>query len=154
MKPTPLQPGVRDLIVDCIDSVAQLQVLLRLSREPERTWSAIALSEEVMLGEPWTAAQLQQLVQMGLAARVKGGTGPLFRFGGTPAMQSVVAELGRAYQSHPVAVVTLIYTKPNRALQNFSDAFRLRKDETGPGGGAGGCGGGGAGGMDGGKADG
>jgi hypothetical protein len=46
------------------------------------------------------------------------------------------AELGRAadefavaYPSYRVAINTIIFTKPNRSVQNFSDAFRFREEE-------------------------
>ena len=128
VKPQPLQPRVCDLIVDRIESVAQLEVLLLLLRDPARLWTAAQLATELRVADSWTQAQLQELSQQNLA--VRDGQG--FRYDANAATHATVQELERAYQSHPVAVVTLIYTKPNRTLKSFSDAFKLRKDEAPP----------------------
>jgi hypothetical protein len=128
VKPQPLQPAVHDLIVDHIESVAQLEVLLLLMRDPAKVWTPQTLAAELRVTDTWTASQLQQLVQHNLATRVQNG----YRYGADLVTHATVQELDKAYQSHPVAVVTLIYSKPNRALKSFSDAFRLRKDEEPP----------------------
>jgi len=127
VKPQPLQPDVRDLILERIESVAQLEVLLLLLRDPAKVWTSHSLAKELRVTEPWTNSQLQLLSQYHLAVKVSGVSGG-YRYGADPVTHATVQDLARAYQSHPVAVVTLIYTKPNRALQSFSDAFRLRKE--------------------------
>lgn len=138
MKPQPLHPDVHALILERIDSVAQLEVLLLLLRDPAKVWTSHTLAKELRVTEPWTNSQLQLLTQHNLAVKVSGVAGG-FRYGADPVTHATVQDLARAYQSHPVAVVTLIYTKPNRALQSFSDAFRLRKEPPQEGGaGAGG----------------
>jgi hypothetical protein len=135
VKPQPLHPDVHALILERIDSVAQLDVLLLLLRDPAKVWTSHTLAKELRVTEPWTNSQLQLLAQYHLAIRVSGTPGG-FRYGADPVTHVTVQELEKSYQSHPVAVVTLIYTKPNRALQNFADAFKLRKEpplESGPG---------------------
>jgi hypothetical protein len=128
VKPQPLQPAVRDLILERIDSVAQLEVLLLLLRDPAKVWTSVTLAKELRVTEPWTYAQLQLLTQHNLAVRVPAVANG-YRYGADVVTHAVVQELEKAYQSHPVAVVTLIYTKPNRALQSFSDAFKFRKPQ-------------------------
>jgi hypothetical protein len=128
VKPQPLHPAVHDLIVDRIESVAQLEVLLLLMRDPAKVWNAQTLAAELRVTETWTASQLQQLVQHNLATKVPQG----YRYGADLVTHATVQELDKAYHSHPVAVVTLIYSKPNRTLKSFSDAFRLRKEEEPP----------------------
>ena len=128
MKSQPLHPAVHDLIVDRIESVAQLEVLLLMMRDPAKVWNAQTLAAELRVTETWTASQLQQLVQHNLATRVPQG----YRYGADLVTHATVQELDKAYHSHPVAVVTLIYSKPNRTLKSFSDAFKLRKDEGPP----------------------
>jgi hypothetical protein len=127
VKPQPLQPDVHALILERIDSVAQLEVLLLLLRDPAKAWTSHSLAKELRVTEPWTNSQLQLLAQYHLAVKVSH-TPPTYRYGADPVTHATVQELAKTYQSHPVAVVTLIYTKPNRALQSFSDAFRLRKE--------------------------
>lgn len=71
----------------------------------------------------WTEGQLGDLVRYGLASRDDGA----YRFApADAAMASAVDEVRRAYAERPATVITLIFSKPQKALRTFADAFRFR----------------------------
>lgn len=136
----PLSPEATEVLTDRIDSVAQLDMLLLLSREGQGAMTAPQIAAELGFSADWVTGELGLLAGRRLVVPVGGAyTGPE-----RPELRAVVAELAAAYSTHPVAMVAAIYSKPDRRLKNFADAFRIRgpeKDER-PRGGEGGRGGG------------
>lgn len=127
VKSDPLPAAVRSLISERIDSVGELEALLLLRAHPGRAWTAGATAAELRTGEAGARGHLLSLHQRGLLAR----EGEAFRFTAGGEAGDAVAALAVAYVSFPVAVVSLIYAKPNRAARSFADAFRLRRYEEG-----------------------
>ena len=59
------------------------------------------------------------------------GSDPLvYRFNPASPDAPVVAALETIYKVRRVSVISFIYSKPTDPLRAFSDAFRLRKDES------------------------
>ena len=118
----PLSEPAREILAERVDSVAQLDMLLLLSRQAPQPMTAPQVAAQLGFGPDWVASELALLAGRKLV--VAAGAG----YAGTdqPDLRAVVDELAAAYQTHPVAVVAAIYSKPDRRLKNFSDAFRLR----------------------------
>lgn len=133
----PLSPEATEVLTDRIDSVAQLDMLLLLSREGQAPMTAPQIAAELGFSADWVTGELALLVGRKLVVPVGNAyTGP-----DRPELRAVVAELAAAYRTHPVAMVAAIYSKPDRRLKNFADAFRLRgpgKEQRGGEGGGGG----------------
>lgn len=104
-----------------IDSVTQLDVLL-LIHASRRDWSADTIALELRIGPDWARLHLEMLTHRGLLMREHA------RYALTPHpdLAPAVDELATLYRTHPVAVITAIY-KSEKRLENFADAFRLRK---------------------------
>lgn len=55
---------------------------------------------------------------------------PVYRYQpATPHKQQMVDFLAVIYAKHLVPITNLIHTKPKNRVQEFADAFRLRKDK-------------------------
>jgi hypothetical protein len=132
--PTP----VLSLIAAAIDSVAQLEIVLLLRREPGREWTAGQVAAELRTEAGWTGDQLESLRSRGLAARGTAASGRLYRYSATGDLAERVDALATAYAAFPVAVITAIYSRPSATVRQFADAFRLRRPAGGGPGGAGG----------------
>ena len=64
---------VRDFLLACIDSVAELEALLLLRESPGQDWDAAMLARRLYVGEAEGAKILEHLVQCELAARTPAG---------------------------------------------------------------------------------
>jgi hypothetical protein len=101
-----------------------VEVLLRLHRAHDvRSLGSIAA--DTGLTEARTRTVVQELVGTGLIV----ASDALFKCAHGDERESIIAELGAAYNSHPVALVRAIYSRPS-PMQSFADAFRLRKNTT------------------------
>jgi hypothetical protein len=126
MKGADLPEPVRRLIVDCIDSAADLEVLLLLHRGPERAWLATDVDAELRIGAEPARTGLANLTQAGLVTV----DDERYRF--APRRESqrrAVDALAEEYARRRVRVIEFLYEKPSDRITSFSDAFRLRRPE-------------------------
>ncbi|MGH7823713.1 MAG: hypothetical protein ACREQ7_00820 [Candidatus Binatia bacterium] len=119
---------IAQFIVDKIDSVAQMEALLLLRSDPKKEWSGDALAKRLYITENDTAEILVRLRAGGLVAKKS----PLSKYKYQPRskkLRHMVDRIADVYTKNLVAVTALIHTKPKNRLQEFADAFKLRKDE-------------------------
>ena len=64
-----IPPRVRQLIIDHIDSVMQLEVLLLIASQPQRGWTAKDVAELLRIDPAWVDAQLRAMAAGGLVAQ-------------------------------------------------------------------------------------
>ena len=104
----------------------QLEVLLLVSSQPDREWSAEAVFSEIQSSLPSVTQRLQEFCERGLMAQPK----PLvFRYSpATLTLADTVRALSAAYKEKRVKIIETIYRKPLDDVQTFADAFKLRKD--------------------------
>lgn len=123
--------NVQALIAQHIESVVQLEVLLLLSANPERGWTAAQIAQELRIDTGGAAAQLETLIAKGFLARDPAQP-EVVRFSPSDAAAAGdVAGLAKAYADRRVAVTAMIYSKPIEPIdpvRTFADAFRLRKE--------------------------
>lgn len=123
-------PGeVRRLITHHIESVEQLEILLLLYQQPERTWSREAVARELRLAPGSAAERLEGMLQDGLLRRQGDGQGEYQYAPRSPELDEAVRGLAAEYTLRRVTVINLIYSKPIDRIRTFADAFRLKKDD-------------------------
>jgi hypothetical protein len=116
---------VREFLLACIDSVAELEALLLLRETPGRDWDAAALARRLYIGETEAAMILSSLAACELAAKTRAG----FHYhAGGPERRQVVDRLAETYARYLVPVTKLIHDK-TPSIQKFADAFKFRKDK-------------------------
>jgi DNA-binding transcriptional ArsR family regulator len=123
MSGSDLPEPVRRLIVACIGSAADLEILLLLHRSPERSWGPRDVDSELRLGEASARAGLQSLTEAGLVKLED----EKYRFAPGRDQRRAVDELAEAYARRRVRVIEFLYSKPSDRITLFSDAFRLRR---------------------------
>ncbi len=119
-----LPADVRRFIDQHLDSALELEILLLLHRAG-RVMTAREVATELRSDRDHVAATLADLTTDRLV--VSTGEGAALRPGRKN--RDVVAALARAYETHRVAVVQAIFSKPSEAVRGFADAFRLRDEE-------------------------
>ena len=120
-----LPRSVLKLIERHVHSAPDVETLLLLWRE-EGDWGAPAVARELRLDVEQVAAILARMHRRGLL-RAEGAS---YRFHPRdPAEAEAVAKLAELYPAYRVAIVALIYARPTGPVKDFSDAFRVRKED-------------------------
>jgi len=115
---------VREFLLACIDSVAELEALLLLRENPGQDWDATTLARRLYIGEAEGAMILEHLVECSLAVRTAAG----FRYHARDTeRQQLVDGLAQSYAKYLVPVTRLIHEKAS-GIRKFADAFKFRKD--------------------------
>ena len=115
---------VREFLLACIDSVAELEALLLLRENPGQDWDATTLARRLYIGDVEGMKILEHLVQCSLA--IKTGAG--FRYHVRDAdRQALVDGLALSHAKYLVPVTRLIHDKAS-GIRKFADAFKFRKD--------------------------
>ena len=118
---------IKEFIVGRLHSVAQLEGLLLLRRDPQAEWGAEALAGRLYISRPETAEVLSHLHEEGLLA-LTGDAPPTYRYlPDSPEVASLVDRLTEVYAKYLVAVTHLIHSTAPPKVQKFADAFRIRK---------------------------
>ena len=119
--------GVRGFLLQCIDSVEQLEVLLHLHRTPEESWSSESLARALYSNPASIAHRLAGLYSNGLLTLTSSS---VYRYQPKTAdLDATVSRLAETYRQRRVAVITVIASKPMENVRAFSEAFRLRKKD-------------------------
>jgi hypothetical protein len=120
---------VRQFILERIESVAYLEALLLLRSKPDALWSCEAVANRLYIDQKQTAELLARLDADGFVTAV-GEDVPLYRYQpATAQLKEMVDSLAEFYGKHLVPITNLIHSKPKNRVQEFADAFRIRKDK-------------------------
>ncbi|MGH9038654.1 MAG: hypothetical protein ACRDZ3_00310 [Acidimicrobiia bacterium] len=127
MSSAELPSEVRAFIIRHVTSGAQLQVLLLLHRDQDRSWSPAAVGRELRIDHDQAAWVLDRLAADGL---LSGDEPSGYRFEPRVRRKAhAVDALARLYPAYRVAIISLIFSKPSGSMRDFSDAFRLREED-------------------------
>jgi hypothetical protein len=120
---------IRQFILESIESVAYLEALLLLRSDRKGPWSCEAVAHRLYIDQKQTAELLTRLHANGFVT-VAEGNDPVYRYQpATAQLQQMVDSLAELYGRHLVPITNLIHSKPKNRVQEFADAFRLRKDK-------------------------
>lgn len=123
-----LPDDVQRFIAQHLQSVMQLEVLLRLRSSPDQVHSPMGLSRELGGSVDAAIACLRDLEATGLAGRSDDPDELAYVYQPRDrSLASTVDQVADAYAKRKVAVVTEIFREPQDPLRSFSDAFRIRK---------------------------
>lgn len=118
--------GLRAFIERCLTSAIQLEVLLLLHGERDRTWTATDVSRRLQVEVDQAETAIAHLAGNGLVAREDAG----YRLApARPRDADLVDTLAELYPTYRVAVISIIFSKPAGPVRDFSEAFRLRDEE-------------------------
>lgn len=116
---------LRDFIVQQIDSIAQLEALLLLRDASRQTWTGERIAARLYIDAGESARLLADLHHKGFLNRSEAEYNFACR---TPELEEMVTRLAQLYRQKLIPVTNLIHTKQKR-IQQFADAFRLRKED-------------------------
>ena len=115
---------LRDFIVRSIDSVGQLEALLLLRADPDKTWDVAQLARRLYVNEAEAAVILTHLVAQGFVV----AAGSAYRYDPGNKQAPVIAQLAEAYARQLIPITNIIHAKP-RGIRAFADAFKIKRDK-------------------------
>ncbi len=125
---TPVPDDLKKFILDSLDCVVQLEALLLLRADHEMDWDADAVAGRLYVTPEEAVPWLKRLCNEGFLV-ANDQTSPRYRYQPRSAeLAQMVDHLAQVYAKHLVAVTQLIHSKPRSRVQEFAEAFRLRKD--------------------------
>ena len=114
---------VRVFISKNIDSIAQLEGLLLLRANPEALYNVAAITERLYTSD----TLLNDLYERGLIGQNESSE--YFYQPQSPELAAMVEKLSDIYSRYLLAVTHFIHSKSKSRVQEFANAFRIRKDK-------------------------
>jgi hypothetical protein len=118
-----IPPEIQSFILHSIDSIAHLEALLLLREQRQAAWNCPAVAQRLYVPPPQCEAILERLHELGFLTLSDDG----YRFAGGPEIDAMIGTVAELYATQLIPVTNLIHSKPRR-VQQFADAFKLRKD--------------------------
>jgi len=117
---------IREFILQHLDSVAEMEALLLLWRDPGQGWDAANLARELYITEADGCRVLRQLRAQNLVDESNG----FYRYWRSSAESGMIVDrLAQLYKTHLISITNLMHSKFSSRIQEFADAFVLRKDK-------------------------
>lgn len=113
---------LRAFVEAAFPTVWALETLLRLHREPQRSWTPDALVADLRASGPLIEDCLAALERAGLIAQLEGGW---HYQPASPTLADLVDRLALTYAERPFSVTGIITKRGSGALSGFADSFRL-----------------------------
>jgi hypothetical protein len=115
-----------EFLRDSIQSVWNVEILLKVFGQPGRAWRPAELVQELRASDFVVSQGAAGLQQAGLVVQDADST---IRYAPASAEANrLVQQLERVYRERPSAVTKALFSAPSGKLQTFADAFRFKKD--------------------------
>lgn len=119
---------MRRFILARIESVPHLEALILARGNPGTVWDADELARRLFTNREVAAGLLRDLCVGGFLV-ARAGDPPRYRYGPSSAgLTETVSRLAEVYAKHLIPVTLLIHARGASKLQQFADAFRIRKE--------------------------
>ena len=129
MAPYVIPEDVRRFLLRWIDSVVQLEALLLLRDNVGSEWSLPSVAARLYLESEEVAPLLTRLCADGFLV-VTDAPAAQYRYRpSSPDLAAMVDRVAKEYAKHLVPITKLIHDKPRMRVQQFADAFKLRKKD-------------------------
>lgn len=115
---------IRDFILRNIDSIADMEALLLVRRETSRRWESATLARRLYIPASEAENVLGRLHARGLVSRDQG----TYAFAPEADPEGLVARIAAMYAEQLIPITNLIHSKAASRVQQFADAFKLKKD--------------------------
>lgn len=123
----PLPIEIRQFIAHQIESVAQLEALLLIRRDSQRSWNAEELARQLYISEKMCQAMLDDLERRRYVVLDPVSKSIVYQCADSQA-DAMLTTLEDLYRERRVAIISEIHSNPISKVQTFADAFRIRKD--------------------------
>ena len=120
---------VRAFFLKTIDSVAQWEGLLLLrERRREGGWCLADIARDLYISEAETQALIDPLAERGLIDIAQGEQRCYHYRPRSDELDAMVTQAAELYRRYLIPITNIIHSKPRNRIQEFANAFRIRKD--------------------------
>jgi len=124
-----LSEDIRRFLRLHVNSIEQLEILLRLNAIAPQSESSAAIASALYLSPESVEARLNAYVQKGVVLRSSGSPAQ-YELKHDPGIRRHIDSLAKLYRERRVSIINEIFSNPNDAIQTFADAFIIgRKKE-------------------------
>jgi hypothetical protein len=124
-----LPPEIVAFAAEHVWSRDELYALVLLVRDDEQWWDAQTMAAQIGLNVPSTRLILDRFVARNLLD-VRISDDVRYRFSPGPAdLRETTERFVETFQKSPALVMQLLLPRRRRSMEDFSDAFRLRRDD-------------------------
>ena len=123
-----LSNDIKEFIGEHVHSVLELEELLLISQNKDKTWTPAAVGRELHLSVESARVQLDRLSRS-LVIPLDRAREDLYCYNPSVELDHTLSQLATAYATQRVAVLTLILAKPLDKVRLFKEAFRMIKGE-------------------------
>ncbi len=120
-----LPSGVQNFLAEHIQSVGDLEVLLLLKSNANRSWTAETIALQLRTNQQLAVRQLKTFESKGFLS----SEGNEYRY--APRSEGVdqqVSNLQKTYQERKISVINFIYSERLTQIRELAKAFIFRKD--------------------------
>jgi hypothetical protein len=119
---------VKDFILQNIDSIAHMEGLILVRGDPGKEWDADSISRTLFIGQEKAAELLLDMTKRGFFTRMENKTH--YRYNPQPAeREQLMGRVADTYRKYLLPVTHLIHSASQTRVQQFADAFILKKEE-------------------------
>ena len=129
MTPNDLPKALSHFVATYFQSVEQVEVLLQLFANRERTWSPEEVDQRVRSSPASIEGRLKRLADQKLIERDKARPSSYRYRPATSELDASVALLAAEYKVRRSRVIEAIYQAPTQKMMNLRDAFKLTKKD-------------------------
>ena len=124
-----VSPLVLTFLAEHVDNLHQFQLLMRMVQGGDRWWDAASAAREVGTSPEQAHAALDHLAKHNLLdIRITGEV--RYRFHpGTETLREAAVACVDEFRRKPVEILEVVAGTPRRAIRDFADAFRIRRDD-------------------------
>lgn len=124
--PNALSPALEQLIRDRLPSKEQIEIVLLLRTNRDRSWTAPDVSRELGTPQESTAMRLFLLASNGVVL-FEGSGVPSYRYAGSGEIEGLLAELAEIRANRPEALIGIVDGAAPDPVRSFADAFKMKR---------------------------
>lgn len=124
----PIPTELAQFIQEHVSSLEQIEVMFLLRDTPTREWRADEVSRQLGSSLMSIGRRLEHLAEARFLKVRHTERGPVYQYGPeSEEMAALIDAAAKLYKERRLAVIDLVYGRPESDLRAFSDAFMLKK---------------------------
>lgn len=119
---------IQQFILNNIDSVADLEALILMRTKTDMKWGVTEIARELYIEDIIAQKLLSRLLAKGFI-KIDSSEGLFYKYQPkSEELESMIEKVVGIYSQYLVPITNLIHSKTESRIQEFADAFRIKKE--------------------------